>query len=277
MNTENAPAKTLGPRAAQLFAELHERRLPTFTLKDVRGITGLGQEAARSLIHKAQRRGLVTRLKPGMYNLVPFELGRATHFVSDPYLIARDAVGDAPYFLSHATAFDLHRMSTQPSLEVFVSSPRRFRPQAIGGYRYRFVFVPHARFFGAAQHWVTKDQSISVSDIERTVIDGLRQPEYVGGITEVAKGIWMKRDKIKIERLLSYATRLHIGAVMCRLGFLLERYALADEATLQPLRQRLANTYHRLDPLLPAEGQRIARWRLQLNVTPDELDTVRFG
>lgn len=277
MNTKNVQLKTLGSRAAQLFAELHERRLTTFTLNDVRAITGLGPEAARSLVHKARRRGLVTRLKPGMYNLVPFELGRATHFVTDPYLIARDVVGDAPYFLSHATAFELHRMTTQPSLEIFVSSPRRIRPQVIGGYQYRFVLVPQAKFFGATQHWVTKDQSVALSDIERTIVDGLRLPAYVGGITEVAKGIWMKRDKLEIARLLDYATRLDVGAVASRLGFLLERYALADEAALKSLRARVLNTYHRLDPTLRGEGPRIARWRLQLNVAPEELDAVRFG
>jgi predicted transcriptional regulator of viral defense system len=216
-------------------------------------------------------------LKPGLYNLVPFELGRATHYVGDPHLIAREAVGDAPYFLSHATAFELHRMATQPSLTIFVSSPRRFRPQTIGGHRYRFVWVPQPKFFGAMQYWVTKEQAVAISDIERTVLDGLRHPQYTGGITEVAKGLWMKRDKLNVGRLIEYATRLHVGAVLCRVGFLLERFALADEATLKPLRARLPSTYHRLDPLLPAEGSRLARWRLQLNVPPEELDVVRFG
>ena len=39
----------------------------------------------------------------------------------------------------------------------------------------------------------------------------------------------------------------------------------------------LTATYQRLDPLLPAEGAFLSRWRLQLNVTPEELDTVRLG
>jgi predicted transcriptional regulator of viral defense system len=39
----------------------------------------------------------------------------------------------------------------------------------------------------------------------------------------------------------------------------------------------LTATYQRLDPLLPAEGVFLSRWRLQLNVTPEELDTVRVS
>jgi len=37
------------------------------------------------------------------------------------------------------------------------------------------------------------------------------------------------------------------------------------------LRDRLTDTYVKLDPLLPAEGKFLRKWRLQLNVTPEEL------
>lgn len=269
--------KTLGPRAAQLFTDLHERRRTTFTLADVASITGLPAASARSLVHKAQQRGLVTRLKPGLYNLVPFELGRATEHVDSPYLIARELAGTAHYFLSHGTAMELHRMVTQPAFTIYVSCTRRVRPQTVAGYDFRFVHITAAQEFGLAKHWIDKERFVMISDMERTIIDGLRHPAFAGGITEVAKGIWMKRDALKIDRLVDYALRLDVGAVVRRLGFLLEHYGLADAAALQPLRAKLTATYQRLDPLLPVEGSFLSRWRLQLNVTPEELDTVRLG
>ena len=55
--------------------------------------------------------------------------------------------------------------------------------------------------FGVIDHWVTKTERVRVSDIERTVIDGLKQPEYCGGFSEVAKGYWMRRDAISSNRL----------------------------------------------------------------------------
>lgn len=269
--------KTLGPRAAQLFTDLNERRRSTFTLADVGSITGLSAASARSLVHKAQQRGLVTRLKPGLYNLVPFELGRATEHVDSPYVIARELAGTAPYFISHGTAMELHRMVTQPAFTIYVSCTRRVRPQTVGGYDFRFVHITDAQEFGLAKHWVDKERFVMISDMERTIIDGLTHPAFSGGITEVAKGMWMKRDALKAERLVDYAMRLDVGAVMRRLGFLLEHYGLANAAVLEPLRAKLTATYQRLDPLMPAEGAYISRWRLQLNVTPEELDTVRLG
>jgi predicted transcriptional regulator of viral defense system len=40
-------------------------------------------------------------------------------------------------------------------------------------------------------HWATKTRKIRVSDLERAVIDGLKQSEYCGGFSEVAKGLWI--------------------------------------------------------------------------------------
>jgi predicted transcriptional regulator of viral defense system len=277
LRTEYNRLKTVGPRAAQLLTELNERRQSTFTLADVAKITGLKPASARTLIHKAQTRGLVTRLKPGLYNLVPFELGRATEHVGDPYLIARDLIKDGQYFLSHGTALELHRMVTQPQLVIFASTERRIRPQTIHGYAYRFVQIPAAQFFGTTQFWVTKEQSIAISDPERTIIDGLRHPAYVGGITEIAKALWMRRDKLDIGHIIDYAIRLDIGVVIRRLGYLLELYGLAADAITEPLHRRLTASYQRLDPLFPAEGPFQARWRIQLNVAPEELDAVRYG
>ena len=273
----HSQAKTLGPRAAQLFTELNELRRSTFTLADVESITGLSAAAARNLVHKAQQRGLMTRLKPGLFNLVPFELGRATEHVGSPYLIASELAGTAPYFLSHGTAFELHRMVTQPNLTIHVSCTRRVRPQTVGGYDFRFVHITAEQTFGVMKHWIDKERFVMVSDIERTLIDGLRHPAFTGGITEVAKGLWMRREALKVEQLIDYARRLGIGAVVRRLGYLLEHFQLADASTLDALRGMLTATYQRLDPLLRAEGPFISRWRLQLNVASEELDAVRFG
>src|ERR1035441_1473083 len=130
-------SKTLGPRSSTLWVELNERRHTTFGLRDVEEITGLRGSSARTLIHKAERRGLVTRLRPGLYTLVPFELGRATEYVGDPYVIAREMCEGRSYFLSHASAMELHRMVTQPQFTIYVSSTLRTPPRSIHGHEYR--------------------------------------------------------------------------------------------------------------------------------------------
>jgi hypothetical protein len=91
------------------------------------------------------------------------------------------------------------------------------------------------------------------------VLDGLKQPEHCGGLTEVAKGFWMRRDAIAMPKLVDYALRLGVGAVVRRLGFLLETFDIDAPAEIERLRAELTATYALLDPLMPAEGPYLAQ------------------
>jgi predicted transcriptional regulator of viral defense system len=259
------------------LASLYDRSQSTFTLADAQEITGLSSHLASSLLHKAVRRGLLSRLKPGVFVIVPPELGSASEYAGDPFLTATRLAGDTPCFISHASAMEIHRMVTQPQLAVFASSSKRLRSRTLQGTEFRFVFVQPEHYFGTVKHWVTKQEPVDISDLERTVIDGLRQPEYCGGITEVAKGLWMRHQDMQAKKVVDYALRMATGAVVRRLGYLLELYAIAPESELGRLRAALTETYAPLDPMLPGEGTHLRRWRLQLNITPQELESIRIS
>src|SRR4030042_949705 len=72
-------------------------------------------------------------------------------------------------------------------------APRRAR--TVLGMEFRFVRCKRSDVFGTAELWVDKREKIVVSDVERTVVDGLKQPEHCGGLTEVAKGLSMRRTR----------------------------------------------------------------------------------
>ena len=260
---------------AGLLAALYDSSHTTFTTAQAAEITGLTVPLASSLLHKARKRGLLTQIKRGLFVIVPAELGSSSEYFGNPYLLASYLADDAPYFLSHATAMEVHRMVTQPQFVVFVSSTKRILRQTLHGTQFRFVLVRPRHFFGHTKHWITKQDSVEMSDLERTVLDGLRHPELCGGVTDVAKGLWMRHTDIRVSRLLDYAKRLRVGSVYRRLGYLLELFSLATDVELQLLRKTLTATYARLDPALPSEGPHLAKWRLQLNVPAEELLAVR--
>jgi predicted transcriptional regulator of viral defense system len=137
--------------------------------------------------------------------------------------------------------------------------------------------VKPEQFFGLTQLWITKQQAVMVSDRERTIADGLRHPQYAGGVPEVAKALWMSRSEINIPRLLEYTQRFQCGALTRRVGYLLELYKMASPEQLAPLRTALSSTYDRLDPTLPKSGPYQARWRLQLNIESEELEAIRHA
>jgi predicted transcriptional regulator of viral defense system len=107
--------------------------------------------------------------------------------------------------------------------------------------------------------------------VVRTIIDGLKLPEYCGGITEVAKGLWIKRKELSIKRLIEYAEKIDSGVVYRRFGYLIELYKMATEQELMSLQKKLTASYQILDPTQIDEGKYLAKWKLRLNISEAEL------
>jgi len=281
MNSNNDHLlKTLGPLAARLVATLYSHNRPIFHFQEAEDILN-GRATASKVLAQLIRHGVAVRLKPGSFRLVPFELGFEREYLGNPYIIARELVLKAgqgandAYYLSHGSAFDLHQMVTQPQLVVYVSAPKMMRSRMIQGTEFRFVRCKPQHLFGLTEMWVDKNEKVCVSDLERTLLDGLKQPAYCGGFSEVAKGFSIKQQDINPQKLIDYAVQLDVGVVIRRLGYLMELYQIGEPAQWEILQARLTSTYQLLDPELPAEGRHIVKWRLKLNIPQDELLAIR--
>ena len=268
---EKNKIKTLGPKAAHLVTTLYEQDKPIFRLKEVQKILNLNEVLSRSFIRKLVNRGVVTRLRPGLFILVPYEMGKECEYMGNPFIVAQEIMSGKNYYISHGTAMEIHKMVTQPQLVVYITTLKSHRPINIFDTEFRFILSQKKFFFGLCDHWVTKQEKVRVSNLERTIIDCLKQPEYCGGMTEVAKGLWIRQNDVSVSRLIEYAINIYIGAVIRRLGFLLELYKIGNQEDWEFLQEHLTETYTRLDPLLPSEGKFLRKWRLRLNVSPEEL------
>jgi predicted transcriptional regulator of viral defense system len=87
----------------------------------------------------------------------------------------------------------------------------------------------------------------------------------------VAKGFSVKSNEIDPQKLIDYALILDVGAVNRRLGYLMELYQIGLPIHWKFLQTTLTATYQLLDPELPAEGHHVAKWRLRLNISQEEL------
>ena len=161
MNKE--PLKTLGRQAARLVTELHERGKTLFSHADVLEITGLQPKSARNFVASLVHRGIATRLKPGLFILVPFELGREREYLGNPLVVARELASGRDYYISHASAMDIHQMVTQPQLVVYATSAKAIRPRTVLGTEFRFVRCKPEHLFGVTDHWATKTEKVRVS------------------------------------------------------------------------------------------------------------------
>lgn len=267
-------AKFISTQSGELLAYFNERNEPCFGYNEAfKALPGSKEGAIRELLSDMTRRGLLMRLKDGLFYIIPYEED-AESFVPNWHLIAGYLVsGAAAHYIGYYSALEIHNLITQPSLKEQIVVSKQMRPSEIKIKNVRFQFVYHneKHFFGAKKIWIDSFNKVSCSDLEKTFIDCLFKPEYAGGIVETAKAIYAARDRIKWDKMLDYAIKFDSQAVVKRLGFLLETLGINHEITGE-LQKIKTPSYVALDTELPKTGKRISRWSVQQNL---ETETIK--
>jgi predicted transcriptional regulator of viral defense system len=228
--------------------------------------------AVRELLSDMTKRGLLMRLKEGIYYIIPYEQNAET-FMPDWHLIAEHLVNDANHYIGYYSALQIHNLITQPSLKEQIVVSKQIRPSEIKIKNVPFQFIYHneKHFFGEKKIWIDSYNKVLCSDLEKTFIDCLFKPDYSGGIVEVARAIYNSKDKINYDTLLEYAKKFDSQAVIKRLGFLLEMLDIRTNI-IDELQKLKTASYVLLDTELPKTGKRNSRWSIQQNL---EAETIK--
>jgi predicted transcriptional regulator of viral defense system len=229
--------------------------------------------AVRELLSDMTKRGLLMRLKEGIYYIIPYEQNAET-YMPDWHIIAEHLVNDATYYIGYYSALQIHNLITQPSLKEQIVVSRQIRPSEIKIKEIPFQFIYHneKHFFGAKKIWIDSFTKVLCSDLEKTFIDCLFKPDYAGGIVEVARAIYTSKDKIKFDLLLEYAMKFNSQAVIKRLGFILEMLDI-NTKIITDLQKLKTASYVLLDTELPKKGKRNSRWSIQQNLDTETITT----
>ena len=231
-----------------------------------------GESALRELLSDMCKRGLLMRLKKGVYYIIPYEQ-EAESFMPDWHLVAEYLVKNAEHYIGYYSALQIHNLITQPSLKEQIVVSKQIRPSIINIKNVSFQFVYHNEnhFFGTTKSWIDNFNKVICSDLEKTFIDCLFKPDYAGGIVEIARAIYISRDNIKFDKLLDYTKRFKSQAVIKRLGFLFEMLEIKSNI-IEQLQKVKTTSYILLDTELPKTGKMISRWSIQQNL---ETDTIK--
>ncbi len=263
--------KTLGEAEARFLSTLASQDKTIFTTEDAREVTGSSVSATNSLISNLLGKRWLIRLNRGAYLIVPLSAGAEAEYSENWFVVAKYLIDPEPYYLSHFSALEIHEMTTQPVLTVYVSTPARRIPKEIAGATYRFVHARPDDLWGAVSVWVIPSQQVRVSDLERTIVDCLDRPDLCGGVIEVARGLWVKREQVDFVKLSNYVARVRRKSVAKRLGFLLDVYGLGTAELRDSLGALVTSGYVLLDPTLPPEGRYTSKWKIRENIDAEEL------
>jgi len=263
--------RSLGKIESQLLSVLSSRDKTIFTIKDAQNVTGTSPVATRLVLSGLVKKKWLIRLNPGKFLIVPFSAGQEGEHSENWYIIAKNLIEPFPYYISYYSALEINEITIQPVFTIYISTPIRRRPKRILGATFQFIYIQEKDVWGIEDVWVTQSQKVRVSDIERTIIDCLNRPELCGGIGEIAKGIWIKRNNIDYKKIVNYLKKFNRKSVAKRLGLILETYGIGEGKIISEIKKLISPGYALLDPTLESSGKFLDSWKLRLNINPDEL------
>ena len=237
-------------------------------------VMGLPRAKAALQLRRIGRQGWLQRVRRGLYLVLPLSAAPDQAAIpEDPWVLAREVF--SPCYIGGWSAAEHWGLTEQlfRSTLVVTAALARTTEVRIGGHDFRVFRLPRARLgAGVVKIWRGPER-LDVSGLERTIVDGLRHPELVGGGRHLilvlrAYGEDERRD---FARLLDVARTAASGAAWKRLGFLAEHLWPNETALAEGAKRRLTTGYSRLDPGIARRGKLVKRWRLWINVAASEL------
>jgi predicted transcriptional regulator of viral defense system len=268
--------KTLGKVSAKLIAGLYDQNKPIFTPRDAAKIISKEYNQVTDLLSELARRRVLQRLKSGKYQIIPQQMGSSAEYIGNWFVAAREVVNSPLYYVGFYSAMNFWGMLTQPLFKIYVvTTKRQIVPREMKD-RLTFVLMKKKFIWGVREEWVTQSERVRISDLEKTILDALAHPEYCGGITEIAKGIWIAREKINFEKMQRYVAKYEKNVVAKRLGYVLDLFGIERPELLRILCSYVKDRYDVFDPGLTIKRVNKNKWRLIDNVGQKQiLDIVR--
>jgi predicted transcriptional regulator of viral defense system len=258
----NITRGSLGRQEALLLARL--AGAPTFSIQDARRIlTHAPDDPTAAFLQRLEQKGWIRRIKRGRFAVIPISSGAERLPQLHEFVVAMNLV--SPAAVAYWSALNHHGFTEQLPRTVFVATnhPVRRPTREALGFSFKIVSLRARKYFGIIEDWIN-EQPFSVTDKEKTIIDGLDLPKYVGGVQEIAKALMAAWQELDEKKLCAYAIKIGNSAVVKRLGFLMESLELGQPDELKK-KAKLGAGFSTLDPTMPREGRYNRRWGLLVN------------
>ncbi|MDP5012820.1 MAG: hypothetical protein NWQ29_03875 [Alphaproteobacteria bacterium] len=251
-----------------LFHIFAKHGLRVFSFSDVAELLkeeSFSASYIRKLLTVMAKRGDLQRLGNGLYALpVHILSGGSLHaFEIAMKLVHRGAI-------SHRSAMFHHGITDQILTHVYITSPRvpesnRSSKSAylINDTHYNIRRVQADHYYGVKRIFMG-EISFWITDLEKTMIDGLSDPNLCGGFREVLHAFSHARDNVNSETLLDYLKR-EPTVIAKRVGWILETIKMLPELQSE-LEKMPTQVVQKLDPSGLRRGHINKRWMLLENM-----------
>jgi predicted transcriptional regulator of viral defense system len=202
----------MSPNQERIMSILEYKKIEIITRKE---LISLIKEHTKvkdifDLIEKLQKKKRLVSIKRGVYMIVPFSSVDKI-WALDEYSIL-DYLLKENYYIGLYNAFNLHGFTEQIPNKMFVFNTKYSADKKILHYNFKFFKIKKEKLFGIFKN------KYPYSDKERTIIDALEYPEYLGGLSEVIDRV--KNVKYNKGKLINYATQYGSVKIIKLIGIL---------------------------------------------------------
>jgi predicted transcriptional regulator of viral defense system len=268
------PAEGIERSNRTLLERLHRTARGPFGAAEAAPMLEVPEPRASRLLRYLAARGWLSRIRRGLYTVVPLGATNPSAWREDEWIIASRVF--APSYIAGWSALGHWSLTEQLFRTVMVATGQsvRARDVEVQGTSFRVRHVPKAKHFGLKPVWRGRVR-VLVSDPSRTMVDVLDDPSSGGGMRHIADALgeyWVS-DHRSEQKLIEYATRVGNRTVFKRLGFLAETMALDAPKLVEACRRNISSGVSALDPAVRRQGRIVTRWNLRVNVaiTPREM------
>ena len=196
----------LSPNQERIMSILEYKKIEIITreelIKIIKKFTKI--KYIQLMIEKLQKKKRIVSIKRGVYMVIPLR-AIDKKFSLDNYQLA-DYLLKEDYYIGLYNAFNLHGFTEQIPTKLFVFNTKYSADKKILHYNFKFFKIKKDKLFGI------KKEKYPYSDKEKTIIDVLEYPEYLGGLSEVIDMI--KQTKYDKVRLIDYAIKYNSIKIM---------------------------------------------------------------
>lgn len=159
------------------------------------------------------------------------------------------------------SAMSYHELTDHVLSRVYVYTPQE-KGKTRSLYRYKiegydFILIQtHLDHLWGVERKRIGEFKIRITDLERTLMDGLTHTHYCGGFREVLSAFEIAAGRMDIKKLIAYSRKTSLVAQK-RLGWILEKLSLETPELIEIPEKRY---YDKLDPAGPRRGKYNKKW-----------------
>lgn len=202
----------LSPNQERIMAILEYKNTETISRKELISLIKkhLNIKDIQDLIEKLQKKKRLVPIKKGLYMVVPFSSIDKKWSLDEYKIIDYLIKGD--YYIGLNNAFNFHGFTDQISNKTFVFNTKYSSDRKILQYKFKFIKIKKDKLFGII------NKKYPYSDKERTIIDALDYPKYLGGLNKIINTI--KSSKYNKNKLVNYSIKYNSTKIMKLVGYL---------------------------------------------------------